>query len=359
MSTFSYEIAKVLKAQQQSVPGGTYALPWYLVVGEPGSGRSTAIRAINLKWPAGDRPLELGLPQQLATYWMSSSAVFVEPGPTVFGPQRIRENLRDLCAELKSKRAREPVDGVIVVLNSAHLIDADDTAIEASAKAHRTYLSEIMGYFDADVPVYVLVTAYDALWGFGDAFQWRQERRKEEPWGISLPPGPPSDDVGQRIASALDALAARIEATCFFKLSSEDPPDQRARAFQHLYEARHLIAKLQVFLKVFTLATAFERVPWMRALCIGAAVPGTGDRLRYHMDEFARLGLVPPPRSGTPTPGGLPIHALMEEVMLPERDLVPLRTRFRDDKLIVLLFMLGTVAWLIVLAVWIQGMVQQ
>ncbi|MCC6528220.1 MAG: hypothetical protein IT373_36575 [Polyangiaceae bacterium] len=356
MSTFSYEIAKVQKAQLQAFPqGGVYGLPWYLVVGDPGSGRSTAIRSMNLKWPAGDRPLELGLPQQLCTYWMSASAVFVEPGATVFGPQRLRENLRDLCHELRSKRPREAVDGVVVVLSAAMLADSDESTIEATGKAYRTYLSEIMGYLDADVPVYVLVSAYDTLWGFGDAFQWRPERRKEDPWGISLPPGPPSPEVGKQISAAVEGLISRIEAMCFHKLLGEDPPDVRSRALQHLYEARHLVARVQTFLKVFTLATTFERVPWMRALAIGAAVPGTGQRLRYGMENFARLGLGPPHGSGTPTPGGLPIHPLMEDVMLPERDLVPLRTRWRDDKLILILFMLGVVAWLVVLAVVISG----
>ena len=30
-------------------------------------------------------------------------------------------------------------------------------------------------------------------------------------------------------------------------------------------------------------------------------------------------------------PGGLPIHALVKTVVLPEKDLVPLRVRWRDD----------------------------
>jgi type VI secretion system protein ImpL len=34
-------------------------------------------------------------------------------------------------------------------------------------------------------------------------------------------------------------------------------------------------------------------------------------------------------------PGGLPIHAFVPTVVLPEREIVPLRVRWRDDKLLV------------------------
>ena len=47
-----------------------------------------------------------------------------------------------------------------------------------------------------------------------------------------------------------------------------------------------------------------------------------------------------PPVAVTPRPGGLPLHAFMSTVILPERDIVPLRTRWREDKL----FQFGMIA---------------
>lgn len=71
MSTSSYEIAnvqaQVIRAYPHS-PDGPYAIPWYLVLGDPGSGRSTALHAMNLTWEGGDGPMQIGLPQQLCTY---------------------------------------------------------------------------------------------------------------------------------------------------------------------------------------------------------------------------------------------------------------------------------------------------
>ena len=92
MSAFTYEIASVTAAVVRAYPGhaeGIYAIPWYLVVGNPGSGRSTALHALGLTWSEGDAPLVIGLPQQLCTYWMPREAVFIEPEAGVIGPGRL------------------------------------------------------------------------------------------------------------------------------------------------------------------------------------------------------------------------------------------------------------------------------
>jgi type VI secretion system protein ImpL len=44
-------------------------------------------------------------------------------------------------------------------------------------------------------------------------------------------------------------------------------------------------------------------------------------------------------------PGGLPIHAYMKRVILPERDIVPLRVRWRDDKIVLACFVVGALLW--------------
>jgi type VI protein secretion system component VasK len=357
MTAFAYELASVLAAQMRAHPGdpaGPYCMPWYLVLGEPGGGRSSAIRAINLSWPYGDGPLQLGTPTELCSYWLPEKAVFIEPGPQVVGPDREPSMLRDLCVELKEKRPREPLDGILLVFNAIALADLDDRdegALSRLSRTVRSYLSEIYAHLDAEVPIYVVLTAYDTLWGFGDAFQWTLNRKDEEPWGFVLPVALEPTGAQTRIAEEMEGVRARIESVCFAKLSTEDPPDARARAFQHLAEMRSLLSKLAQLLHAITMVNAFERTPWVRSLVVGAAIPGTGDRLRHMAHDFAQMGLFAPPQSRTPQPGGLPMHGLLERTLWPERDIVPLRSRWRDDGLIVVLLIVGVLAWLGALAV--------
>jgi type VI secretion system protein ImpL len=361
MSAFAYELASLLQAQAQAKPGdpeGAYAMPWYLVMGEPTTGRSTAIKAMNLEWPFGEGSVPTNVPDPLCTYWMPRQAVFIEPGGRVVGPGRQQGLLHELCEELKVKRPREPIDGIVLVLSAQRIADATEDGVDDYAKSMRRQLIEVAQALAADVPLYVVVTAYDNLWGFGDAFRWTQERRDEEPWGFTLPPGTTASDAPQQIARQLEGLSARLESMCFAKLSSEDDPAERVRAFQHLSESRDLVGKLGQLMRAISMDNAFERAPWIRALAIGSGIPGSGNQLRHGAARFANMGLYAPPASGTPYPGGMPLFAYLDAVLIPERDLVPTRIRWRDDKLIVLLFMLGLVAWLGLIIVFIARAVR-
>ncbi len=195
---------------------------------------------------------------------------------------------------------------------------------------------EIGQTLQADVPTYVVLTRYDAVWGFAEVFQWGPERKKEDPWGFTLPPETPSQESLPRIKEQLEGLNARLEAFCFAKLCSEDPPEQRVRAFQHLAEVRSLMDKLRLVFNVVAMANAYERAPWIRAVALGSALPGSGDRMRAGVARFFNMGLGQgAPVAVTNRPGGLPFHAFMTTVVLPERDIVPLRSRWRDDKVFV------------------------
>jgi type VI protein secretion system component VasK len=344
MSAFTYELATVTAAVERAHPNhpeGAYAIPWYLVVGNPGSGRSTALHSMNLTWEGSDGPLTTGLPQQLCTFWKPKEAVFIEPEATVLGAGRQPEQLKELCLELRTTRPREPLDGLILILNINDFIDLDEKSIEDYANGLRRYMLEIGQTLQADVPTYVVLTRYDAVWGFAEVFQWTPERKKEDPWGFTLPPETPSQESLPPIKVQLEGLNARLEAFCLARLCSEDPVEQRVRSFQHLAEVRALMEKLRLVFNVLAMANAYERAPWIRAVALGSALPGSGDHMRAGVARFFNMGLSQgAPSAVTSRPGGLPLHAFMGTVVLPERDIVPLRSRWREDKV----FLFGMIA---------------
>jgi type VI secretion system protein ImpL len=349
MSAFTSEIAKVVAAVTRAYPGhaeGIYAVPWYLLLGEIGSGRSTALHAMNLTWSRGAGPLQTGVPQQLCTYWMPDEAVFVEPEAAVLGPRRNPAYLKALCEALRATRPREAMDGIILIISIAAFIDLDEQGVDRYAEGLRRYLVEIGQALTAHVPVYVILSGYDALWGFAQVFQWSSDRTREEPWGFTLSSDTATRQALPRINEELVGLHARLEACCLAKLASEDPPEQRTVAFQHLVEARALMDKLRVIFRTLAMENAFERAPWLRAVGIGSAVPGTGGRLRVGMARFRAMGVGEAPMTPAGARrGGMPIHAFMKTVVLPEREIVPLRVRFRDDKLTVIGLLLGVLLW--------------
>jgi type VI secretion system protein ImpL len=351
MTAFAYEIASVVAEVQRRHPShaeGIYALPWYMVVGNPGSGRTSALHAMHLTWEGGDGPYQTNAPTKLCTYWVPKEAVFIEPESTVMGPARQPNQLGELCGELRATRPREPIDGVLLVLNVADFIDLEEQRLDDWANGLRRYLVEINQSLHAEVPTYVIITRYDALWGFAEVFQWTPERKKEDAWGFNLPLDTPSQEALPRIKEHLGGLNARIENFCLARLCSDDPPELRIRAFQHLAEVRALTDRLRQIFATIGMANSFERAPWIRAVTIGSALAGGGgDRMRAGVSRFLNMGLAQAQSAPlSQRPGGLPLFAFMSDVILPERDLVPLRTRWRDDKIVQFAAIFAAILWI-------------
>ena len=342
MSLFSREIANLISGASRITGGGVYDVPFYLVIGEPRTGKSTVIRSMNLGWQ-GDGQVQVG-PQPLCTYFAAKEAVFIEAGDRICGPNRNPDYLRSLCEELKRTRPREPLDGVLVIVSATDIAELAETALENHAQALRGYLTEICRTLGTDVPVYVVVNRYDTLWGFAEVFAWNADRAKEEAWGFVVPPNTPSQSTFPKVVEGLDGLAARIEAFCLSKISSEDQVEQRIRAYQHLSESHSFVEKLREAMKIIGFASRYERAPWIRALIIGAAVPGIGDRIRASIGRFSNMGLMQNPydTARATRPGGLPVFSFMRTTVLPEKELVPLKVRWRDDVATVVGLILAT-----------------
>ncbi len=336
---FASEVGKVI-ARAKEVGGGVYRIPWYLVFGEPNAGKSSVINAMNLTW---DNPKTIE--GQYCQYWVSKEAILVEAREPITGPNKNPELLRELCSELLRVRPREPLDGIILVVSATDVAERQDEALEAHAQHLRTYLVEACKTLQADIPVYVVCNRYDTLWGFAEVFQWTPDRAREESWGYLVPVEVPSQSTWPKVQEGLNGLHARIEATCLSKVSSEDHIEQRIRAYQHLVESRVFIEKLKEVSKVLAFSSAYERAPWMRAIIIGCAVPGTGDRIRAGIHRFQNMGLSQNPydQFRSARPGGLPLFIFLKGIVLPEKELVPTKTRWRDDLITILGFVFGFV----------------
>ncbi len=342
MSIFSKEIAQVLSQASRVTGGGVYDAPWYLVVGEPRTGKSTVIRTMNMTW-TGDGQVQVGQQPQ-CTYWVAKEAVLIEAGDRICGPNRNPDYLRTLCEELKRVRPREPLDGVIMVLSATDLAELAETGLEAHAQALRGYLSEVCRTIGTDIPVYVIVNRYDTLWGFAEVFAWNADRAKEEAWGFVVPPNTQSQEAFPKVEEGLQGLAARIEALCLTKVSSEEQVELRIRAFQHLSESRLFIEKFRELMKIVGFSSRYERAPWIRAVIVGSSVPGIGDRIRACIARFSNMGLMQNPYdpARATRPGGLPVYSFFKTTVLPEKELVPLKVRWRDDVITMVGIILGS-----------------
>jgi type VI secretion system protein ImpL len=198
-----------------------YDLPWYMFVGAPGSGKTTALVHSGLRFPLAER---LGARAQAVggvggtrhcDWWFADDAVLLDTAGRFTTQDSHAEADRGawlgFLQMLRKFRARRPLNGVLVVVSAADLLQQDDAAREAHAAAVRERLKELDTQLGMQFPVYVIITKSDLLSGFTEFFDDLGRDEREQVWGVTFPYG---DDAAQAdggaAAGALERFAGEF-----------------------------------------------------------------------------------------------------------------------------------------------------
>lgn len=221
-----------------------YDVPWYVVLGSKGSGKTTALLNAGLAFPL-DAPLQHSLaPDDARVFpgWrLTNDAMLIDtPGHYVqHGTSRYsltaessyrsidgKRNKRSAdvstvreqadTAEwngflrlLRGIRPRLPLNGVLLTVNVAALTHADLNVRTTESRALRARLDEMHAEFGTGFPVWLIVTKLDRLPGFTDYFASLGEPERAQIWGVTLRSDPEvrADDA---IRTELNQLATRL-----------------------------------------------------------------------------------------------------------------------------------------------------
>ncbi|MBH1989821.1 MAG: hypothetical protein I8H80_01440 [Alphaproteobacteria bacterium] len=189
-----HEASKLLK---QAFGGNDYMyeLPWYLTIGDTGSGKGTLLDSLDIKRPFGLGPKieDLGLP--ITWNYFDYGVVLDVRGDVIYDNNKKATTSKvwsDLLQQLSYHRARRPLDGIIVTLSAKDLYGSEKlSALDMRNKAHVLYqnLITIQNNLSMRLPVYVVITKTDIIPGF-DAFTKNfQHSNLKNMFGWSAPHG--------------------------------------------------------------------------------------------------------------------------------------------------------------------------
>ena len=181
--------------------GALYAMPWYLVLGLPGSGKSSLIHRAN---PANklnprlDTELRDVAQDQLVDCWLGEQAVMLDPAGVLLSqseaeldPQaRKHERLwLHLLGWLNEHRRRQPLNGLVLTVDLAWLSHASVAERKAYAQLMRSRLQEVSATMNTRLPLYVTFTKLDLLRGFDVIYQQLDKEAREAVLGVTFKPG--------------------------------------------------------------------------------------------------------------------------------------------------------------------------
>jgi len=200
------------------------ALPWYLVLGPDGSGKSGLVERSGQRFSLTRtlHPMGGEAPDRALRWWVSDRGVMLEPGAGLLlqrgddgnGPDAVTASLwRHLVGWLQRRRPRRPLDGVVLVLDLSRLAGSSPGARDDWADALRKRLQKLTRDFQSRLPVYVVFSQMDRLYGF-DAFLRRHaDDARREPLGFSFSTGSLADPDAweDEFTGAYRRMLGRIE----------------------------------------------------------------------------------------------------------------------------------------------------
>jgi type VI secretion system protein ImpL len=225
-----------LKRTGKSSAAALYDLPWYLIIGPPGAGKTTALINSGLKFPlAADNTAKAvqGVGgTRYCDWWFTDQAVLIDTAgryTTQDSDAKLdRRSWLSFLQMLRTNRPRQPINGVIVGISIADIINLPPAEVAAHADAIRKRLNELHEELKIDFPVYAVFTKMDLVVGFTEYFADLDEAKRQVVWGATFPgTNKKANNVG-KVPEEMDLLMQRISERMAERLQEE--PDLRSRA---------------------------------------------------------------------------------------------------------------------------------
>lgn len=238
-----------------------YQLPWYLVMGAPGAGKTTALFNAGLDFPLTDTLGKNAVRGVGGTrncdWWFTDSAVLIDTAGryALQESQRVRDaaEWHSFINLLKRYRTRQPINGVIMTISVADLLSDSAEARFAQASALRERMAELHQQTGIHFPVYVMVTKTDLLKGFMSYFGSIDKARRDAIWGFTFNwelGKPHKDDWHRHFGQQFQRLEQQLQQQLAEQMTHERDLNERAECFLFPQEFASLRPLLNEYLDI-------------------------------------------------------------------------------------------------------------
>ncbi len=242
-------------------------LPWYMIIGPPGAGKSTALRASGLKFPylskrggvrgvGGTRNCE---------WWLTNEAVLLDTAGRYSTEEEDHEEWTSFLDVLARTRPRKPVNGVLVAIPVTDVGGETEERAAELGRRMRERVDEVMARLQMVLPVYVLFTKCDLLPGFVETFGDLRKADRGQVWGFTLPVGE-AGDKADVFAERFDELLATVEERTGRRLGEERQLAARERIYEFPQQLAAGKPSLAAFVEALFTENVYQDTPILRGV---------------------------------------------------------------------------------------------
>ena len=204
-------------------------LPWYMMIGTAGAGKTSAILASGQNFPLPEQLNQVGKPAsptRNCECWFANDAIWLDTsGKYISEPETYLSEWRVILKALKKHRPVKAINGVVLTFSAADVMCRNKAELFELAASLRAKIEDARQTLGVRFPVYVLVTKLDQLPGFTEYFRILTDQEREQVWGVTFPYGDAKSasvsGLRSQIAEEFSLLEERLEREMIVRQQEE------------------------------------------------------------------------------------------------------------------------------------------
>jgi type VI secretion system protein ImpL len=350
---------KTSKLGETSGTAALYELPWYMIIGNPAAGKSTAIANSGMQFPLADKTGKVihgvGGTRNCDWFFTSDGIVLDTAGRYSVHDEDTDEWFGFLNL-LKKHRAKAPINGIIIAASIGELIGSKPEFAISLAKSLRQRVQELTERLEVFAPVYLVFTKADLISGFTDFFQETDQSERDRVWGATLPYAPTGtgEDAAKLFDKHFDELYDGLREMSLANMALNQDETKATGLLTFPLEFASIKAPLKAFILTLFEDNPFQFKPVFRgfyftsALQDGASASTSSERVA----ERFSLKLKPTEASTLTSQHGFFLHDLFRKVIFADKALVSRFASRAKTRLRYTAFIAATATLAVALTAW-------
>jgi type VI secretion system protein ImpL len=258
-----------------------YELPWYMIIGHPAAGKSTALLQSGLTFPFSDQ-YGAGVQGMGGTrncdWFFSSEGVLLDTAGRYATETDGRDAWLGFLKLLKRYRSKAPVNGILVATSLSELLQYRSESFTVYARKIRERIHEVENIFGMCPPVYLIFTKLDLLGGFTQFFADTTEEERTRVWGATFSHEQESEfDVRRAVGEQCELLYRGLRQISEEKLELARGADAKPAYFAFPLEFHALKDGICRFVELLHEDDPYHARPLLRGIYFTSAEQKKGE----------------------------------------------------------------------------------